>query len=135
MSAWRDKATALAFCFASTIQVASAQVMDLTDTPTPAHHIEVAVGKTMSVRLKRNSGTPFTWIARGNDPSVVEITEREKVDLKTSDRIVGFPQLQVFEIRGLMPGTTEIDFDFERPRGQPVETIYLFVEVIDSSSP
>lgn len=76
----------------------------------PTQTIRLAVGETFALALAGNPTTGYTWQV-DMDGKYLELLERQ---YEPGGEAIGAGGLEVFHVRALAPGNTEIVFEYKR---------------------
>lgn len=101
---------------------------------TTENDISIPVGGRAYLGLDSNASTGYTWTATIEDEDLVEIVSEDYLEDRVTG-LVGAAGIQIYEVRGLNPGTTTIRFEYRRlwESQQPEETKEVIIRVTEAA--
>lgn len=95
--------------------------------------IRLEAGSKQIVSARHAGGSGYSWRATSQNPAVATITYLSTRSDKARPEMVGSEERDFFELQGHMPGTTQVQLDLRRVRGDPIKSQTISVEVRPSS--
>jgi predicted secreted protein len=94
----------------------STQVIDVDDAnPMVRKSASVYVGELLTVRLRAQSGTGYTWNIAGGASDLLPVNLVSRRVERDKNAASGAPVWEVFELNARKSGQTTVEFVYERP--------------------
>jgi inhibitor of cysteine peptidase len=94
----------------------STQVIDVDDpNPMVRKSASVYVGELLTVRLRAQSGTGYTWNIAGGASDLLPVNLVSRRVEQDKNAAPGAPVWEVFELNARKSGQTTVEFVYERP--------------------
>ena len=105
---------------------------DTVETNLNTKEESLTVKSTNTISLHGNVTTGYEWWYTVRDESVAEITEEKFIPDDPIEQKDGSGQTQIWSVKGLKEGTTEVTFNYSRPWKEEIEESVTYVITVDS---
>jgi inhibitor of cysteine peptidase len=89
--------------------------------------LNLKINDTVEIKLESNPTTGYSWFLNDNvDETVVSITSPEFMESKKDEELVGAGGYEIFTIKAISKGKTDIILNYERSWEEGIEPLETF---------
>ena len=89
--------------------------------------LNLKINDTVEIKLESNPTTGYSWFLSDNvDETIVSVTSPEFMESKKDEELVGAGGYEIFTIKAIAKGKTDIILNYERPWEEGVEPLEIF---------
>jgi len=89
--------------------------------------LNLKINDTVEIKLESNPTTGYSWFLNDNvDETIVSITSPEFMESKKDEELVGAGGYEIFNIKAIAKGKTDIVLNYERSWEEGVEPLKTF---------
>ena len=89
--------------------------------------LNLKINDTVEIKLESNPTTGYSWFLSDNvDETIVSVTSPEFMESKKDEDLVGAGGYEIFTIKAIAKGKTDIILNYERPWEEGVEPFEIF---------
>jgi len=89
--------------------------------------LNLKINDTVEIKLESNPTTGYSWFLNDNvDETIVSITSPEFMESKKDEELVGAGGYEIFTIKAISKGKTDIILNYERSWEEGIEPLETF---------
>jgi inhibitor of cysteine peptidase len=89
--------------------------------------LNLKINDTVEIKLESNPTTGYSWFLSDNvDETIVSVTSPEFMESKKDEELVGAGGYEIFNVKAIAKGKTDIILNYERPWEEGVEPLETF---------
>jgi len=89
--------------------------------------LNLKINDTVEIKLESNPSTGYSWFLSDNvDEAIVSVTSPEFMESKKDKELVGAGGYEIFTIKAIAKGKTDIILNYERPWEEGIEPLEIF---------